>query len=148
MIMKKLKASSDERARLKKFWGWSDKQIDNLTPKHWQLIKQGHRFDEYRLIAEVTDVRNCLAGAKVGDKYVFHPSGFLLPNESTVRRFCLWAMAPMLPFSYMLYDRIALETDPSSFAIDRIGCSDVGVEEGGYGKVTFKVYCEKAPQNK
>ncbi len=143
------KPMSEELDRLKKLWGWSDEQIkDLLTEKHWRLLDRGHKFDEYRLVAEVVEARNCLARHKVGERYVFHGSGFLLPEESSVRRFCLWAMAPLLPFSYMFYDRISLDADPTSFAIDSVGCADVGIECGGYGKVIFKVYGEKAPTTK
>ena len=137
--------TAEERVRLEKLWGYTDEEVKNLTPKHWRFFDRGSKFDEYRLVAEVIKSRNCLGGARVGDRYVFHTSGFFLPQESTIRRPCLWAMVPMLPFSYMVYDRIALDVDPSSLSIDHIKCLDVGVEHGGYGEVVFKIYCEKSP---
>ena len=98
------------------------------------------------MIAEVIEAKNCLAGHKKGDKYVFLASGFLLPEESTVTNFCLWAMASMLPYDLIVYDRLAEGLDdPTPKGWDRVHCHDVGLECGGLGQVLFKIYCEKIP---
>ncbi len=130
--------------KVKRIWGWTDEQVMLLTPKHERLIEKGDEFRKWRLIAEVLKARNCIAGLKKGDRYVFHGSGFLLPEETTCKRVCLWAFGAFIPFSYMLYDRIGEGTDPSEFWIDRVRCMDVGIEKGGYGEVLFRLYCEKA----
>jgi len=98
------------------------------------------------MVAEVIEVKDCCsAGHKVGQKYVFTASGFLLPEESTVPHLCLWAMATMLPFVYIIFDRTAEGLDPSPRGYDRIHCTDVGMDCGGLGRVVFAIYCEKAP---
>ena len=127
--------------RVKKIWGWSDEQIKGLTAKHERLIEKGEEFRKWRLVAEVIEAHNCIAGLEKGHKYVFHGSGFLLPEKSTAPRICLWAMACFVPFSFMLYDRIGQGEDPSEFWIDRVRCMDVGIERGGYGEVLFRMYC-------
>jgi len=125
---------------VKKIWGWTDDQIENLSPKQQRLIERGDEFRRWRLVAEVLEARNCIAGLKKGDRYVFHGSGFLLPEESTCPKICLWAIAAFVPFSFMLYDRIGQGSDPSEFCIDRVRCLDVGVEQGGYGEALFRLY--------
>ena len=132
----------------KKVWGWDDEQIKGLSPKHQRLIERGEDFRKWRLVAEVLETRHCIAGLKKGDKYVFHGSGFLLPEETTCPKICLWAFASFVPFSFMLYDRIGQGEDPSEFWIDRIRCLDVGVERGGYGEVLFRMYCMKVESQK
>ncbi len=125
----------------------SDEQIDKLTDTQWRVIKSAPSRWQYRMVAEVVEANNCLAGHKKGDKYVFSASGFLLPDESTVTRLCLWALAPMLPFIYIVYDRLAEGLDdPSPKGWDSMHCPDVGLDCGGVGQVLFKVYCEKVPQ--
>lgn len=128
---------------VKKIWGWSEEQIKHLSPKHERLIEKGDDLRRWRLVAEVVEARNCVAGLKKGDQYVFHGSGFLVPEESTKAKICLWALGPIIPFSYMLYDRVGEGRDPSELWIDRVRCTDVGVERGGYGEVLFRVYCRE-----
>jgi len=134
----------DLQEKVKGIWGWTDEQVKFLSPKNQRLIEKGEEFRKWRLIAEVLEARNCIAGLKKGHKYVFHGSCFLLPEESTCPRICLWAVAAFVPFSFMLYDRIGQGENPSEFWIDRIRCLDVGVERGGYGEALFRLYCEKA----
>ncbi len=129
--------------KMKKIWGWTDEQINGLSSKHQRLIKKGDEFRKWRLVAEVLEAKNCIAGLKKGDKYIFHGSGFLLPEESTCPRICLWALTSFVPFSFMLYDRIGQGNDPSEFWIDRVRCLDVGVERGGYGEALFRLYSIK-----
>ena len=134
-----------QKETVKKIWGWTDAEVERLGPKNLNLIEKGGQFRLWRLVAEVLEAKNCIAGLKKGHRYVMHASGFLLPEESTGPKICLWALAAFVPFSYMLYDRIGEGSDPSEFWIDRVRCLDVGVERGGYGEVLFRLFCEKAP---
>ena len=129
--------------KVKKIWGWSDEQIKSLSTKHKRLIERGNEFRKWRLVAEVLEAKNCIAGLSKGNKYIMHGSGFLLPEESTCPRICLWAIASFVPHSFILYDRIGQGADPSEFWIDRVRCLDVGVERGGYGEALFRLYCKK-----
>jgi len=131
----------------KQRYGFTDEQINKLSLTQWRVIKSTPRRWQYRMVAEVIEAKNCVGGAKKGDKYVFNASGFLLPDECTVPRLCLWALAPMLPFILIIYDRLAEGLDdPSPKGWDNVHCADVGVECGGFGQVLFRIYCEKAPQ--
>lgn len=134
--------------KVKKIWGWTDEQAKMLSSKQVSLVEKGDEFRKWRLVAEVVEAKNCIAGLKKGDKYVFHGSGFLLPEESTCPRICLWALSSFVPFSFMLYDRIGQGDDPSEFWIDRVRCMDVGVEHGGYGEALFRLYSTKVESEK
>ena len=135
---------SKQAEKIKKIWGWTDEELKCLAPKNQKLIEKGDQFRLWRLVAEALETKNCIAGLKEGHRYVMHGSGFLLPEESTCPKICLWALAAFVPFSFMLYDRIGEGRDPSELWIERIRCLDVGVERGGYGESLFRLYCEKA----
>ena len=75
---------------------------------------------------------------KEGDKYVLNGAGYLVKDESCDRP-CLWAMHSFLPFSYMLYDRVASGLDPNDMHFEHVQCEDTGVHQGGFGKATFKI---------
>ena len=130
-----------ERAQIKALIGWTDEQIDNLSPKMLKFLKLA-KTQEYKMIAEVIRSENCSFKLKKGDKLVFGSAGILLPDESTAN-LCLWAIAPLLPFNYMIYDRLYEELDPNGVFPDHVKCTDVGVACGGFGEVLFKISCQK-----
>ncbi len=144
--MKEVEVTPEDIQSAKQVYGVSDEQMDKLSDTQWRMMKSRPGRRGHWMIAEVIEAKNCLAGHKKGDKYVFLASGFLLPEESTVTNFCLWAMASMLPFDLIVYDRLAEGLDdPTPAGWDRVHCYDVGLECGGLGQVLFKIYCEKVP---
>jgi uncharacterized repeat protein (TIGR04076 family) len=133
--------SVPERARIKALVGWTDEQIDSLSPKMLKFLKSA-KTQEHKMIAEVIRSENCSFKLKKGDKLVFGSAGILLPDESTAS-LCLWAIAPLLPFNYMIYDRLYEKLDPNGVFPDHVRCTDVGVACGGFGEVLFRISCQK-----
>jgi len=132
-----------ERNRIKRVYGYTDEDIASFSPKQRRL----HGFEltrmDHRMIAEVVEVENCAAQHKVGDKYVYGDGGALLPEESTVKWFCCWAIAPIMPFFYMFYDRMSMGLNPADMAFEYFHCTDTGLKCGGWGKCMFEVHWEK-----
>jgi hypothetical protein len=126
--------------RLKKIYGYTDEQIAQFSAKQRKLIPI--EYYRYRMIAEVVKAETCSAGCAPGLKYVFGAGGVLLPKESTIPWYCVWAIAPMLPFFQICYDRLAAGLD---MAFEYVWCPDTGVEYGGFGRVLFKIRWERAP---
>ena len=50
----------------KKIRGWTDKQVKMLSSKQISLVEEGEEFRKWRLIAEVLEAKNCIAGVKKG----------------------------------------------------------------------------------
>jgi len=128
--------------RLKKIYGYTDEQIAKLSAKQRRLIPV--EYYRYRMIAEVVRAETCAAGCKPGLNYVFGAGGVLLPEESSIPWYCVWAMAPLLPFFQICYDRLASGLDPKDMAFEYVWCPDTGLECGGFGRVLFKIRWENA----
>lgn len=143
-MSEKDRLNAHERARWKALVGWTDEQIDSLSPKMLKFLRRPRSFgaEQYKMIAEVVRSENCGFKMKKGDKLVFGSAGILLPDESTAS-LCLWAIAPLLPFNYMIYDRLYEKLDPNGIFPDHVRCTDVGVACGGFGEVLFKISCQK-----
>ena len=85
---------------------------------------------------------NCGYKPKIGDRYVFAPGGTIITEECTWP-ICVWALAPMLPFFYMYYDRILAGLDPNDCYMENIKCADIGVDCGGFGEIVLKISYKK-----
>ena len=137
----------DERVQK---WGrrihdWSDEEMAGLSPEMQKFVSEAYtEFAKYKLVAEVTESANCTFKLKEGQKLVFASNGLLIPHECTAN-LCIWAMAPLLPFSFMTYDHLYHGIDPCSFFPNTVKCADTGVGCGGFGEVAFKVYCIESP---
>jgi uncharacterized repeat protein (TIGR04076 family) len=127
----------------KETFGFNDQQVEALSEKQQKIIKGSPLRRGYKVIMEVVKSENCGYKPKVGDRYVMTGGGMIIPQECTFP-LCLWALAPILPISYVLYDRLSQGQDPNGHLFDHMKCTDTGVGCGGIGEVAFKVYCEKA----
>ena len=71
--------------------------------------------------------KNCGWKAEVGDKIVPSGPGWILPEECTNKEStCLFAVSELVPFSFMLYDRVCNGHDPSDMVFRRVRCKDPG----------------------
>lgn len=123
--------------------GFTADQAENLSEKQQAIIKGSPARRAYKMVMEVVASENCGYKPKIGDRYVTNGSGMLLTEECTFP-VCLWALAPMLPISYVIFDRLTHGLDPNGHLFDHMKCTDTGVGCGGIGEVAFKVSCEKA----
>lgn len=122
--------------------GYTEEEVESLNDKQQMIIKGGPLRRAYKVIMEVVSSENCGYKPKVGDRYVMNGSGMLIPEECTFP-LCLWALAPILPISYVIFDRLSQGLDPNGHLYEYMKCTDTGVGCGGIGEVAFKVYCEK-----
>jgi uncharacterized repeat protein (TIGR04076 family) len=124
--------------------GWTDEELDSLSPKQWMFVNSERKLMHYKMIAEVVRINDhCELQPKIGDKYVFNGAGMLIPEESTFPAICLGALAGIAPLSVMVMDRILADLDPNEMWRDQATCADLSLRNGGLGEVVFKIYCVK-----
>ncbi len=123
-------------------FGYTADEAESLSDKQQLIIKSGARRRAYKVILEVVKLDNCGLKPKIGDRYVMNGSGMLITEECTFP-LCLWALGPILPISYVIFDRLSQGLDPNGHLFNHMKCTDTGVGCGGIGEVAFKIYCEK-----
>jgi hypothetical protein len=125
---------------IKKFIGYSNEDILKTTPRQHKSWKAQYKLNEWFLVADIVEVHNCGAKAKVGDRYVIQSATSLVPEECTVRFLCTYAISPITQMGNILYERLAEGLDPRDFGANEYAyCTDTGVECGGYGKILMKL---------
>ena len=135
--------------RIKKFIGYTSEDILKTTPRQHKSWKAQDVLNEWFIVAEVVESHNCGARNRVGDRYVIQSGTSLLPEESSVRFLCTYAMEPLTRIAGILYERLAEGVDPRDFAANEcVWCMDTGIECGGYGRILMKWHFEHASEFK
>lgn len=103
----------------------------------------------YRVIINVVEATNCLAGYKKGDRLVFNMDGMSIPAESTTGTICYGLIWPlMLNFAYN-EALMANGIFPTSPYNENVECIDPGLgEKGGFGHVKVKVEIKRVSRKK
>ncbi|MBI2304544.1 MAG: hypothetical protein HYU86_07345 [Chloroflexi bacterium] len=134
-------ADQELRARVKTIFGYSDDQMAALRPRQWQSAAAFAKLSGWRLVAEVEEAHHCAAKLSPGQRLVLSAGGTVLASQCTAK-LCLWALAPLVPFTFMLIDRLMAGQEPGEMWYDHFRCLDVGMECGGFGTVLFRVKAE------
>jgi uncharacterized repeat protein (TIGR04076 family) len=137
-------SSQDMLEELKKQLGYTDAQWElwKNNPRNMEVVQRMEEFGKYRVVAEVIKAYGCAMEHKVGDKLIFSGLGGFIGKEPA-GQVCVGALGPVLPFVSMVLAKIAEGTDPQKILFNRIRCTDVGVENGGWGEVLMEVRVEK-----
>lgn len=119
--------------------GYSLDELETFRshPNNEFVAQHAGRLDKWWIVAEVTESHGCAAGHEVGEKLFFSPHG-LLETEKGPRRICLHAFPGLASAVAVMQERIISGLDPDLFR--HIGCIDVGVQCGGWGRIAFKLY--------
>ena len=125
--------------------GYTDAQWETwkANPRNLKIAGNLENFQKHKLVAQVTSSHGCAAGHKVGDRIVFGADGTLLCKESP-ERVCFGVLSPLNPYLLLVLDKIANGEDPTQIAFNKVHCTDVGVDNGGWGEVIVEMKVEKA----
>lgn len=130
--------------RFQKHMGYSDEEmkIFRSDPEKVKTVTQTPDFIKRRIIAEVVESHGCHAQHKPGDRFVMTAGGQLIAEESP-KRICMFALGPISHLLPTIHERLITHSDPQSERFNIVQCTDVGLENGGWGKILMKVYLEK-----
>jgi len=126
------------RETLKAEVGITDEDLEKLSPQAQQGLTQLIKTRPFKVVAEVTDARYCMAQLKVGQKLVFDGAGLNF-QESTAPP-CIRALGPLMEAVNAVTFGGLEGKVPENIVAAHAECLDPGLENGGMGKVKFKVW--------
>lgn len=130
-------------ARFQQRLGYSDAEMKAFrsNPKWVKMVEEATGFARYKIVAEVVQSHGCMAQHKVGDRIVMDANGLLMKEECP-DRMCVNAVAPLACTFSAVCERLADNLDPRGICFTRVGCTDVGPECGGWGRVIMQIRVE------
>lgn len=123
--------------------GYSDEEMELWlkNPRNQELILQMPALLQKTIVIEVVKSHGCASLHKVGDKFYFDGPGNLL-TKLNPKRVCIHALSEMGPLIFAAQELFYAGIDPNVMKFKRIGCFDIGLKCGGWGRIILELRFE------
>jgi len=129
--------------------GYSDEEIKQFkkNPRNVDIVSKAPALMEKTIVVEVVESHGCNSRHKVGDKFYFDGSGNLL-TKLCPSRICFGALNAIPPLISCVHELFYAGFDPNEMRFKRAGCTDVGLECGGWGRLVMEIRVEDRRETK
>jgi uncharacterized repeat protein (TIGR04076 family) len=112
------------------------------NPKNEEIMAKVPDLMNKTIVAEVVDSHGCNSQHQVGDKFYFDGAGNLL-TKLNPKRVCIHALSALSGPIYVANELFYADVDPNEMRLNRVGCFDVGVRCGGWGRIAMEISVEE-----
>ena len=116
-------------------------QLFRGNPKNAEIMSKVPALMSKTIVAEVVESHGCNSQHKVGDKIYFDGAGNLISKLSP-KRICIHALSALSGPIYVANELFYADVDPNDMRLNRVGCFDVGVRCGGWGRIAMEIKVE------
>ena len=139
--------------RWKKFQdiqGYTDEElaIFRSNPEFRKVMEYAPKFITHRIVVDVVEAHNCIAGHKAGDRIAIMTGNGHLITKEMPQYVCAFALLSSIPRIYAIWERFHEDLDPDGLLFTTVHCPDVGCRRGGWGEIVMKVTAEEVPREK
>jgi uncharacterized repeat protein (TIGR04076 family) len=120
----------------------AEMEIFKADPDKVKMVTETRDFVKCNIIAEVIESHGCHAQHRVGDRIVMDGNGQMITKQCP-DKVCLFAASALHPSVSAIYERFVSHSDPKHERSSVVQCSDIGLENDGWGKILMKVYVEE-----
>lgn len=123
--------------------GYTDEEMVKFRadPRNAEVLAKAPELMNKTIVAEVVESHGCNSQHKVGDKFYLDGVGNLI-SKLCPKRMCLYAVSALKPAVFAVNELVYAGVDPNGLRFNRTGCSDVGVECGGWGRIVMAIRVE------
>ena len=107
-------------------------------PRNVDVIGKFMAHMNKTVVAEVVESHGCFSQHKVGDTFHLDIAGNVL-SAKCPERVCVHALSSLSPAVITMGELILAGVDPNEMRFKRVGCPDVGLQCGGWGRVVMEV---------
>ena len=126
-----------------KHLGYTDEVMAEFraNPRNVEVLEKASDLMNKTIVAEVVSSQGCNSQHKVGDKFYLDGAGNLI-SKLCPKRMCIYAVSALKPAVFGANELMYAGVDPNEMRFNRVGCHDVGVECGGWGRIVMEVKVE------
>ncbi|MGB5910800.1 MAG: hypothetical protein WBH31_06355 [Promethearchaeia archaeon] len=128
---------------IKNSLGYTDEEMELWlsNPRNQESLSKVPALLQKTIIIEVVESHGCSSLHKVGDKFYFDGPGNLL-TKLNPKRICIYALSEMERLIFAAQELFYAGIDPNEMRIKRVGCFDIGLKCGGWGKIILELKFE------
>ena len=128
--------------------GYSDEELElfRSNPKNIDIISKALALMQKTIVAEVVSSHGCNSQHKAGDRFYFDGAGNLL-TKLNPKRICIYALSALSSPIFVVNELFYAGVDPNDMRLNHVGCFDVGVRCGGWGRIVLEVKVEGRKQS-
>ena len=132
--------SEDMKKNIKERLGYNDEELKSFldNPKNIELLTKSLPLLNKTIVIEVIKSKGCMSQHRIGDKIYFDGSGNLLTKLSP-KRICLYALSVLDAMINSAIELMYAGADPNEMRFKRVGCTDIGLECGGWGRIVMEL---------
>jgi uncharacterized repeat protein (TIGR04076 family) len=129
---------------MQKRLGYSDEEqmLFRDNPRNEQVLAKGAELSSTLFVIEVIDSHGCNSRHKKGDKIYLDGYGNLLRDKNP-EKLCIFMIGQTQSLIFAAQELIYAGINPNEMRFNAVGCGDVGLKCGGWGKVTMKLSASK-----
>jgi uncharacterized repeat protein (TIGR04076 family) len=138
-----MKINEDVWKFCQKHLGYNDDEMKKFrqNPRNEDVLSKAPALMNKTIVIEVVDAHGCNSQHKVGDKFYYDGAGNLL-TKLCPKKICFAALASVGPLINAADELFYAGVDPNDLRFKRVGCSDVGVQCGGWGHIVMELKVE------
>jgi uncharacterized repeat protein (TIGR04076 family) len=135
-----MKLSEDVKETIKERLGYTDEEfkifLDN--PNNLDLLTKSLPLLNKTIVVEVIDSHGCNSQHKKGDKIYFDGTGNLLTKLSP-KKICMFGLSVLDTLIHSAVELMHAGVDPNEMSFKRVGCVDIGLKCGGWGRIIMEL---------
>lgn len=138
-----MKIGEDVWQFYQKHLGYADEEMKKFkaNPRNADVISKAPALMNKTIVIEVVEAHGCNSRHQAGDKFYFDGSGNLL-TRLCPGRLCFGAMSAMPALISAAQELFYAGVDPNEMRFKRVGCVDIGINCGGWGRVLMDLKME------
>ncbi|MFX1315506.1 MAG: hypothetical protein ACFE9T_06545 [Promethearchaeota archaeon] len=123
--------------------GYTEEELNIFfeNPNNIEILNKAPNLMKNTIVIEVVKAHGCNSQHKVGDKFYFDGFGNLL-TKLCPKRICINALSAVEKLIYASNALSFAGVDPNKIQFNRVGCSDVGLQCGGWGNIVMEIKVE------
>jgi uncharacterized repeat protein (TIGR04076 family) len=132
--------SEEDLNNLKNRLGYTDEELKIFmeNPRNIEILKKAPDLLNKTIVVEVIKSHGCNSQHRVGDKFYFDGYGNLL-TKFCPKRICMSALCAAENLINGANALMWAGQDPNELLFNITGCSDVGLQCGGWGNIVMEI---------
>ncbi|HUV08390.1 MAG TPA: hypothetical protein VMX75_11715 [Spirochaetia bacterium] len=128
---------------MQKRLGYDDDQLEifQSNARNEEVVSKSKELFQKRFKVTIVEANGCNSRHKAGETFYLDGYGNLL-KDLNPDKICIYAISAVSTLVFAAQELVYAGVDPNQMRFNRVGCIDVGLGCGGWGKIIMELTAE------